>query len=117
MQDQSLRIAHHDRSSLDQARESFSVMTRPIDRPWEKMVRSLQDLAVLAVIWFVIVGLGRRTDGRCPTQSPRSGKAQESEDRPGGGIAVQSQVLRIWLPEAFVEMSKRDGPTLAARIR
>jgi hypothetical protein len=33
-----------------------------------------------------------------------------SSDQPGGGIIIRSEVLRVWLPPALLELAKREPP-------
>lgn len=58
-----------------------------------------------AVVTAIAVGFPRPA-----AQAPRPGREGESEDRPGSGMTVYSQVLHIWLPEPLADMAKGQSP-------
>jgi hypothetical protein len=45
----------------------------------------------------------------------RPERQDEDNDRPGGGIVVRTEVLRLWLPEPLSKLAKRQSRTPVPR--
>ncbi len=78
-------------------------MTKSFVTPRSRLWRLFQDIGTLflfgVVIAAIAIGFPRRA-----ARTPNAGRERDSEDRPGAGITVHTQVLQIWLPEPLVDL-------------
>ena len=90
-------------------------MKKPITAPWPRLRRLVQDIGTLllfaAVITAIAVGFPRPA-----AQAPGPGSEGDSNNRPGGGVAVQTQVLEIWMPEPLADLGKGEPPFVRRKI-
>ncbi len=84
-------------------------MTRQSVPSWSRLRRLFQDIGTMLVFGAVVMVIAVWFP-RPAAQAPRPGREGESEDRPGSGMTVHSQVLHIWLPEPLADMAQGKFP-------